>query len=69
MPVAGIFDLPFNRDYFNETGKTMNQGGSSLASFNDIKVDKIEITISKKISADRDNTIKVSDIVVLGKGE
>ena len=47
----------------------MNQGGSSLASFNDIKVDKIEITISKKITTDRDNIIKISDIVVLGKGE
>lgn len=69
VPVAGIFDLPFNRDYFNEQGKYMNQGGSSLASFNDIKVDKIEITISKKITTDRDNIIKISDIVVLGKGE
>ena len=47
----------------------MNQGGASVASFNDITVNKIEITISKKISDIRGESIKVSDIVVLGKGE
>ena len=47
----------------------MNQGGSALASFKEIKVNKIEIKISSKISNDRDNMIKVSDIVVMGKGE
>ena len=69
MPVAGIFNLPFNRDYFNAESKYMNQGGASVASFNDITVNKIEITISKKISDIRGESIKVSDIVVLGKGE
>lgn len=69
VPVAGIFNLPFNRDYFNAESKYMNQGGASVASFNDITVNKIEITISKKISDIRGESIKVSDIVVLGKGE
>ena len=67
MPVAGIFDLPFCRDYF-ENGH-MNQGGAAVASFNDIKVNKIEITVSKKISDSTGDGIKISDIVVLGKGE
>lgn len=69
VPAAGIFDLPFNRDYINETAKDLSQGGAALASFKDIKVNKIEITVSKKITEDRDNIIKVSDVVVLGKGE
>ena len=67
VPVAGIFDLPFCRDYF-ENGH-MNQGGAAVASFNDIKVNKIEITVSKKISESNGGEIKISDIVVLGKGE
>lgn len=67
VPVAGIFDLPFCRNYF-ENGH-MNQGGAAVASFNDIKVNKIEITVSKKISDSNGDGIKISDIVVLGKGE
>ena len=66
---AGIFDLPFNRDYFDAEGMYMNQGGASVASFNDIKVNKIEITVSKKLSDLKGEGIKISDIVVLGKGE
>ena len=69
VPVAGIFNLPFNSAYVDEESKNMNQGGSALASFKEIKVNKIEIKISSKISNDRDNMIKVSDIVVMGKGE
>ena len=69
VPVAGIFNLPFNTAYVDEESKNMNQGGSALASFKEIKVNKIEIKISSKISNDRDNIIKVSDIVVMGKGE
>lgn len=66
---AGIFNLPFNRDYFDAEGMYMNQGGASVASFNDIKVNKIEITVSKKLSDLKGEGIKISDIVVLGKGE
>lgn len=69
VPVAGIFNLPYNREYCNEESNYMNQGGAALASFNEIKVDSIEITISKKISDIYGTNIKVSDIVVLGKGE
>ena len=68
-PIAVIKDLPFNRDYFDGELHLMSQGGSALASFNDIKVNKIEITVSKKISDLRNNQIRISDIVVLGKGE
>lgn len=67
--VAGIFDLPFNRDYFHATERYMDQGGAAVASFNDIKVNKIEITVSKKLSDLNGSEIKISDIVVLGKGE
>ncbi len=69
VPTAGIFNLPFNRDYFDAEGMYMNQGGAAIASFNDIKVDKIEITVSKKLSDLKGEVIKISDIVVLGKGE
>ena len=68
VPTAGIFNLPFNREYCNEESNYMNQGGAAVASFNEIKVDSIEITISKKISDIRNSNIKVSDIVVVGTG-
>ena len=67
--VAGIFDLPFSRDYFNVAERYMDQGGAAVASFNDIKVNKIEITVSKKLSDLNGSEIRISDIVVLGKGE
>lgn len=69
VPTAGIFNLPFNREYCNETSHYMNQGGAAVASFNEIKVDSIEITISKKLDDSRSSNIKVSDIVVVGQGE
>ena len=68
VPVAGILDLPYNKEYCNEESSYMNQGGAALASFNEITVDSIDITVSKKISDSRGNNIKISDIVVLGKG-
>lgn len=63
---AYIKDLPFNRSYVTAT-RLMKQGGASVASFKDIKVKSIEITVSEKLSTDGDSTIKISDIVVLGK--
>ena len=43
----------------------MRQGGAAIASFNDIKVTEISITISEKIEGEGE--IRVSDVVVLGK--
>lgn len=42
----------------------MRQGGAAIASFNDIKVTEISITISEKIEGEAE--IRVSDVVVLG---
>ena len=47
----------------------MEQGGAAVASFREIMVDSIEITVSKKLSDVRGGEIRISDIVVLGKGE
>lgn len=69
VPVAGIFDLPFNREYVSLESSCMKQGGAAVASFNEITVDSIEITVSKKLSDVRGEGIRISDIVVLGKGE
>lgn len=44
----------------------MRQGGGAVASFNPIKVSKIEIEISNKLS-DKNKEIRVSEICVLGK--
>lgn len=68
VPTAGIFNLPFNREYCNEKSNYMNQGGAAIASFKEIKVKSIDITISKKIDNSKSNNIKVSDIVVVGTG-
>lgn len=70
VPIAGIFGLEFNRSYFDSESHQISQGGAAIASFNDIKVSKIEITVGKKLTDARGNGIKISDIVVLGaKGE
>ena len=59
-----INDLGVNENYYNSDG-FMRQGGSASASFNEIKVSKIEITISQTLAGQK--AIKVSDICVLGK--
>lgn len=65
--LSGVYikDLPFNTDYVNLTDKFMRCGGSALASFDPIKVNKISIKISKKFR-NTEKAIKISDIVVLG---
>lgn len=60
-----IENIPFNADYFDAENKFMRQGGAAIASFDDIKVTEITVTISEKI--DGEGEIRVSDIVVLGK--
>lgn len=63
---ACIENLPFNPSYVNMETNKMEQGGAAVASFNEIKVDSIEITVSQKFSGENDE-IRISDIVVLGK--
>lgn len=60
-----IENIPFNADYYDRVNKFMRQGGAAIASFDDIKVTEISITISEKIEGEGE--IRVSDVVVLGK--
>lgn len=60
-----IENIPFNADYYDGVNKFMRQGGAVIASFDDIKVTEISITISEKIEGEGE--IRVSDVVVLGK--
>ena len=60
-----IENIPFNADYYDGVNKFMRQGGAAIASFDDIKVTEISITISEKIEGEGE--IRVSDVVVLGK--
>ena len=57
-----IEDLPFNEEYYGEDH--MRPGGSALASFNEIKVSKIEIAVSETLSGGKE--IGISEIYVLG---
>ncbi len=61
-----IKDLGFHENYYNAAERFMRQGGSSVASFNDISVTEITVGISKNLSA-TGTRIGVSEIVVLGK--
>lgn len=67
-----IKDLAFHSHYWNaEDGfEFMRPGGSCHASFNEITVTSITVTVSKKLDTkykEEGDTIKISDIVVLGK--
>ncbi|MFR6641811.1 MAG: hypothetical protein ACLUSP_11310 [Christensenellales bacterium] len=44
----------------------MRRGGASVASFDEIKVNSIKVTISKKLNGKK-GEIRVSDIRVLGR--
>lgn len=63
---AFIKDVGFNTDYIKEDTKQISFGAASVASFKEIKVSEITITVSQKIDTSN-QTIKISDIVVLGK--
>lgn len=62
---AFIKDLGFNRDYVNSDDKFMRPGGASVASFDEITVKSIKITVSQKL--DGNGEIRISDIAVLGR--
>ena len=59
-----VNNIAFSSDFIGSS--CMRQGGSCLASFNDITVNKITIKISQKIDSSV-NEIKISDVTVLGK--
>ena len=61
-----IENIGFSEDYIDTEMEKMRTGAASVVSFNEITVSEIKITISGKIT-DRTPTIKISDIVVLGK--
>ncbi len=61
-----IENVGFSSDYVDTEMRKISTGAASVVSFNEITVSEIKITISAKIS-DTSETIKVSDIVVLGK--
>ena len=60
-----IKDLPFNSDYYNAEDEFMRHGGSAHASFNEISVSEIQITVSKTLSGGGE--IRLSELYVLGK--
>ena len=72
-PLESVYikDLAFHPNYWNQERLFMRPGGSCHASFDEIKVTSISITISQKLDQEKENetgaAIKVSDIVVLGK--
>lgn len=64
-----ISDLAVSPDTYNASdpaNKFMRQGGGAVASFKPVKVNKIEIEISQKLSNENEE-IRISDIWVLGK--
>ena len=63
---AFLKDIGFNTNYIKQDTKQISYGAASVASFKEIKVSEITITVSQKIDSSND-TIKISDIVVLGK--
>ena len=68
---AHISNVGFNSKYVITNGEFTDDpfiqtGAASNVSFNSVKVNKIEINVSKKLSSGN-STIKISEIAVLGK--
>ncbi len=62
---AYIEDIPFNMNYVRQDEKLMRPGGAAVTSFDEITVNSITITISKKFDTAQ-KEIRISDIVILG---
>ena len=69
-----IKDLAVDDETFNKTTRTMRQGGAAIATFDEIVVDEVYITISAKdknagttTSIDTGNVVKLSEVIMLGK--
>ncbi|MBQ8884893.1 MAG: hypothetical protein IJY62_00745 [Clostridia bacterium] len=61
---ARVSNIKFSEDFIGESN-TMKTGGSCLASFNEIKVKSVTVSISKRLNQ-TGKEIRVSDIVILG---
>ncbi len=63
-----IKDLAMPGEYADSSTSKIRSGATAAASFNEIKVSEISFTVSKKVSDfAEDGTIRISDIVVLGR--
>lgn len=60
-----IKDLKINSEHYSSTGQFMRQGGSALASFDEIKVSKIELLVSQTLDGGKE--FRLSELYVLGK--
>ena len=67
----GIADLLFPQEYYWDDLSRMRPGGAAVATFGEIKVKKVTLTISAKLVPDNGNEdfsgIALSEIVLLGK--
>ncbi len=65
--VARVSDIKFNSDFIGSAYDYVQAGASCLASFNQIKVTSITVSVSEKIKTNNSyKGIRISDIVVLG---
>ena len=64
---ARVSNVKFGTDFIGTSYDYLRTGAACLASFNEIKVNSVTISVSEKIRYSSDNTIKISDIVILGK--
>ncbi len=64
---ARVSDIKFGTDFIGTSYDYLRTGAACLASFNEIKVNSVTISVSQKIKYSSNNTIKISDIVILGK--
>lgn len=69
-----IKDIEVDDETFNKIGRSMRQGGSAIATFDEIVVNEVYITISatdKNVGTttnpDTGNVVKLSEVMMLGK--
>jgi hypothetical protein len=65
VPVARISNIAFDDSFISSTYQAVQSGASCMASFREMKVNSITISVSEKI-AKGNESIRLSDIVVLG---
>ncbi len=63
---VAIKDLPFDSAYYDSERQIMRPGGASVATFNEIKVSSVTITLSAPIDTDA-TELNIGEIVLLGK--
>ena len=66
VPTARVSDIKFSKDFIGTSYEYIRSGCACLASFNEIRVNSVTISVSEKIKNDSNN-ICISDIVVIGK--